>query len=276
MANKTAWTLFTFFELSFDKEVSMLVLSRNSGDSVTFPELNMAIEVLKVTGNRVQLGINAAAEIRVLRTELMNRASKCDGEIDAEERHKFRNRLNTIGLAMTIAQKHLDRGDLKLAQAALNSVSQVSASQASVSQSSDFVVRSLTQDARQPTLTVLLVEDNANERQLLSDILRLHGVQVHTAENGLEAIDLLKTLTPDAVLVDMHMPVCDGPTTIKKIRNDERFQSLPIFAVSGVSEKESSVEVTLHRGVDDWFQKPFQSQQLLDALSDLTNRCLAC
>ncbi len=41
----------------------MLVLSRNAGQSITFPELEMAIEVLKVTGSRVQLGVKAAAQI---------------------------------------------------------------------------------------------------------------------------------------------------------------------------------------------------------------------
>jgi len=91
----------------------MLVLSRSAGESITFPELEMAIEVLKVTGNRVQLGVNAGAQIRVLRTELMNRASNTFADCaDAEQSHLLRNQLNTIGLAMTVSQKHLDRGDL--------------------------------------------------------------------------------------------------------------------------------------------------------------------
>jgi len=249
----------------------MLVLSRSAGESITFPELEMAIEVLKVTGNRVQLGVKASAQIRVLRTELMNRASNTFADCaDAELSHLLRNQLNTIGLAMTVSQKHLDRGDLVGAQLALKRAAEM------LNKPNSIRISEPAEENKRKGLNVLLVEDNSNESQLLSDVLRMNGIQVRVAQNGLEAIELLAQQVPDVVLIDMHMPICDGPTTIEKIRNDQRFRKLTIYAVSGMTAIESKVSLLADRGVDNWFQKPIQSQMLLDALNELPVNSLAC
>jgi len=133
-----------------------------------------------------------------------------------------------------------------------------------------------TEENKRKGLRVLLVEDNSNESQLLSDFLRMNGIQVRVAQNGLEAIELLAQQVPDVVLIDLHMPICDGPTTIEKIRNDQRFRLLRIYAVSGMTAIESKVSLSADHGVNNWFQKPVQSQLLLDALNELPVNSLAC
>jgi carbon storage regulator CsrA len=251
----------------------MLVLSRGERESISFPELDIAIEILKVSGKKVQIGIKASDEIRVLRTELMNRASSIPNDLDASSRHAIRNRLNSIGLAMAIAQKHLEHGDLCKAELALQNVAKapdaVRTPRDSASHSSHVLEQA-------KWISVLLVEDNLNESNLLSDILEMNGVHVRIAHNGIEALEALDARIPDAVLLDMHMPLCDGPSAIEQIRRDQRFRSMPIYAVTGVSKQDSFVQLSVAEEVDNWFQKPVKSQMLLDALRALPARALAC
>src|SRR5262249_5411941 len=65
----------------------------------------------------------------------------------------------------------------------------------------------------------LLVEDNANERELLATFLRISGLDVVTAGDGCDALDYLHShRLPDLVLLDMGLPRCDGPTVVREIR----------------------------------------------------------
>lgn len=254
----------------------MLVLSRVEGQSISFPELAMAIEVLKVSRTRVQLGVKAIDRIRVLRTELMESESKISNDLDAEARHLLRNRINAIGLAMAISQRHLERGDYDHAEAALERVASIANEQFTVL---DRTAPSRSSHPHTPHMrmlptsengqVVLLVEDNPNERNLLSDVLRFHGLKVRVAKNGIEAIEMLQIVTPDAILLDMEMPHCDGPATIAEIRRQERFQSIPIFAVTGVAFEDGIEKITDAKSIHNWFQKPVQSEMLIKAITEL-------
>ena len=79
-----------------------------------------------------------------------------------------------------------------------------------------------------------MVEDDANERELMAGLLNLNGVECDTAEDGLAALDFLASHErPDFVLLDMFMPRCDGPETVGAIRRDPKLADLKVFAVSG-------------------------------------------
>jgi len=116
-------------------------------------------------------------------------------------------------------------------------------------------------------LRVLLVEDNNNESSLLAEVLRLSGVDVQIACNGLEAIKKLNQRIPKVVLLDMQMPKCDGPTMIKKIRSNPLFNKIAIYAVTG----SSATDIEIRHGKLDilrWFQKPVQAGELVQAIRD--------
>jgi CheY-like chemotaxis protein len=107
-----------------------------------------------------------------------------------------------------------------------------------------------------PAHTALLVEDNANERELLALFLRQAGVAVDTAGDGADALDYLHTHPrPDVVLLDMGLPRCDGPTTVRSIRADPACAGVKIVAVTGHAAEEFGLAVG-PGGVDCWFQKP--------------------
>ena len=113
----------------------------------------------------------------------------------------------------------------------------------------------------------LLVEDNPNERELLAMFLRLTGVDVDVAGDGVEALDYLHSRgRPDVMLLDMGLPRCDGPTTVREIRRDPAYAGLKIFAVAGRAQDEFDL-VRGPTGVDRWFLKPVDLEVLLRDLN---------
>jgi CheY-like chemotaxis protein len=113
---------------------------------------------------------------------------------------------------------------------------------------------------------VLIVEDQANERELLATCLRLGGIEVQTASNGREAFDLLHEQDlPDLVLLDMRMPDVDGPTFLQTIRDDIRLHNLRVFAVSGTSRADFGPNPL---PIDGWFSKPVRVDALLKAVAN--------
>jgi CheY-like chemotaxis protein len=109
----------------------------------------------------------------------------------------------------------------------------------------------------------LLVEDNANESNLLAGYLRMTGFEVETAGDGADALDYLHSHDrPDVVLLDMLMPRCDGPTTVGRIRRDPHLDGMKIYAVSGTSQKRFDLQ-TGPGGVDRWFTKPVDPRELV-------------
>jgi CheY-like chemotaxis protein len=105
----------------------------------------------------------------------------------------------------------------------------------------------------------LVVEDNANERELLAGYLRLCGYDVDTVPDGIDAMLYLASheQRPDVVLLDMQMPRMDGPNTIQAIRSNPEYQNIKIFAVTG-SERDAMGINMGEQGVDRWFAKPLR------------------
>src|SRR5207302_4642555 len=109
----------------------------------------------------------------------------------------------------------------------------------------------------------LLVEDNANERELLARFLRMGGFEVDTAGDGADALDYLHAQgKPDVVLLDMGLPRCDGPTTVRAIRGDRALAGLKIVAVSGHAAEEYDL-LRGPGGIDRWFSKPVDPTALI-------------
>ncbi len=80
---------------------------------------------------------------------------------------------------------------------------------------------------------ILVVEDEIDIRELVVEFLRFAGFNVYGAENGREALDILKSLPqPTLILADLMMPVMDGPALIAALRNDDRFATLPVVIVT--------------------------------------------
>lgn len=82
---------------------------------------------------------------------------------------------------------------------------------------------------------MLVVEDEADIREIVVEFLEAEGFQVYAAQNGQEAMAVLRTMPqPALILADMMMPVMDGPSLIAALRDDDQFASLPVVIVSAM------------------------------------------
>lgn len=113
--------------------------------------------------------------------------------------------------------------------------------------------------------SILVVEDNDLNQLLASSYLKKNGVNVDIAENGAIAVEKLKQNKYDLILMDLQMPVMDGYTATKIIRQELKLD-LPIIACSAhssVVERDNWIE----KGMNDYISKPFSEKTLVDVLS---------
>jgi len=114
---------------------------------------------------------------------------------------------------------------------------------------------------------VLLVEDNEFNQIVASELLsRVAGVDVSIARNGQEAIDRIRAEPFDAVLMDVQMPLMDGHQVTALLRQDPRFASLPIIAMTAHAMARDR-EKAIASGMNDYVSKPFEPPQLFAVLA---------
>ena len=112
---------------------------------------------------------------------------------------------------------------------------------------------------------VLLVEDNPINQMVAIEILTLAGMTVHTAKNGLEAIEKIKNEAFDVVLMDVQMPEMDGLEATIRIRNDLGNKDLPIIAMTAHAMR-GDREKCIAAGMDDYISKPIDRLKLYTVL----------
>ena len=109
--------------------------------------------------------------------------------------------------------------------------------------------------------TILTVEDEP----AISDILRVNlnfaGYDVISANNVMQAENLIKTSIPGLIILDWMLPGTSGPTFAKRLRNDKRTQNIPIIMLTAKSLEENKIE-GLNAGCDDYIVKPFSPKEL--------------
>jgi signal transduction histidine kinase/CheY-like chemotaxis protein len=108
---------------------------------------------------------------------------------------------------------------------------------------------------------ILLVEDNADMRRTVSRILESVG-DIHTAENGAEALSLLQHLRPDIIITDLMMPVMNGNEFVKKLSRNPAFSQIPILILTAKNLGDEKTEL-LKTGVIDYLTKPFNPEHFL-------------
>ena len=113
---------------------------------------------------------------------------------------------------------------------------------------------------------ILLVDDNAVNRQVVKLFLKPHDVRITEAANGQEALDALAKATFDIVLLDVHMPVMDGVETIKAIRaSKEPWSGIPTIALTA-DAMSGDRERYIAMGMTDYLAKPIDQSELVGKL----------
>lgn len=120
-------------------------------------------------------------------------------------------------------------------------------------------------DGRYSGRKVLIVDDIEMNRELLSFSLEDADIEVLTADNGQQAIDIVFSSKVDLVLMDIEMPIMNGLDATQKIRENNEYQQLPIIAMTGHS-KDGDREKTAAVGMNDHLVKPIDPEDLFQVI----------
>ncbi len=116
---------------------------------------------------------------------------------------------------------------------------------------------------------ILIVEDYEDARGFMKFLIESYGYQVIEAADGIEAIDRVKQQHPDLILMDISLPLVDGLTATRAIRNFDADARVPIIAVTAFGK--SYYKKAIEAGCDDLIDKPVD----FDALEPILNYYLA-
>jgi DNA-binding response OmpR family regulator len=116
--------------------------------------------------------------------------------------------------------------------------------------------------------TVLTIDDDTAITELLAMLLRTHGYEVKTANDGEEGVKAIKKLNPHVVILDLMMPGMDGWQVCKSVRE---FSNVPIVILSALDDP-AMIASALDAGADDYLVKPVSSSILVAHLNRLIRR----
>ncbi|MGE3808862.1 MAG: response regulator, partial [Gemmataceae bacterium] len=113
---------------------------------------------------------------------------------------------------------------------------------------------------------IVLVEDMADAREMLKELLEMVGHDVHTAGDGLSGLELIRTVKPDLGLIDVGLPRLDGHEVARRLRSEPGKQaSLYLVAMTGYSQPRDR-QLALEAGFNDHLVKPVQLEDLMRAI----------
>lgn len=113
---------------------------------------------------------------------------------------------------------------------------------------------------------ILLVEDNEINQELALELLESNGINVQIANHGQEALDILDKQSFDGVLMDCQMPVMDGYTASRRIRDQEQYKSLPVIAMTANAMKGDKDKV-IAAGMNDHIAKPIDVKEMFNTMA---------
>jgi len=108
---------------------------------------------------------------------------------------------------------------------------------------------------------ILIVDDNPVNLKLATDVLEMEGYAVEKAVDAEQAQEMLKSATPDLILMDIALPGMDGLTLTRKLKADERLKDVPVVAMTAFAMK-GDEQKALAAGCDGYITKPIDTRKL--------------
>ena len=112
---------------------------------------------------------------------------------------------------------------------------------------------------------ILSIDDSRTIRMIVTRTLKNHDCIVIEASNGEEGLIAAAAEKPDAILLDITMPVMDGITMLTKLREDAALKDIPVIMLTAESSRENVAHIA-RLGVRDYLVKPFKEEQLIEKL----------
>ncbi|WP_026947028.1 hybrid sensor histidine kinase/response regulator [Algoriphagus marincola] len=113
--------------------------------------------------------------------------------------------------------------------------------------------------------TILLVEDELELQQNYKEILEFHNFIVHTADNGIDGLDILAKYKFDLIISDILMPKMDGISLLRNIKSKKNYLNIPFIFLTAKIHKED-IRSGMNSGADDYLTKPVSGQMLLNSV----------
>ncbi len=118
---------------------------------------------------------------------------------------------------------------------------------------------------------ILLIEDEPNMIELVTMRLEANGYEVISAIDGEKGFIMAKSEGPDLIILDLMLPKLDGYKVCGMLKEDSRYQKIPIIILTGRAQKED-ILLGEEVGCDAYIKKPFEPQMLLMKIEELIER----
>jgi two-component system, cell cycle response regulator DivK len=113
--------------------------------------------------------------------------------------------------------------------------------------------------------TVLIVEDNELNMKLFRDLLEAHGYQTSGTSNGVEALELVRKMRPDLILMDIQLPQVSGLEVTRWIKDDPELRSIPVVAVTAFAMKGDEERIR-EGGCEAYLSKPISVGKFIETV----------
>jgi DNA-binding response OmpR family regulator len=118
---------------------------------------------------------------------------------------------------------------------------------------------------------ILVVDDEADMRRIISVRLEINGYNVITADDGEEALEKTKKERPDLIVLDLMLPKISGFEVCRMLKFDKQYKEIPIMILSAL-DQQADREKAAKCGADAYFIKPFDLELLIKKTKDLLER----
>ena len=116
--------------------------------------------------------------------------------------------------------------------------------------------------------TILAVDDSASVRKMVQFTLESNGLQAKVAENGLEALEVLKHHIIDAIILDINMPKMNGLEFLQIVKSEGEYATIPVIMLTTEGQDEDK-DKAIALGASAYVVKPFKPSQLLTLLEEV-------
>lgn len=122
-----------------------------------------------------------------------------------------------------------------------------------------------------PSPTVLLADDDEDQRYLMGRLLQRAGFETVMVDSGDRVLSTARTSSPDVILLDVQMPGQDGFTTCRQLKDDPRLAAVPVLFLSGRMDEDDRL-AALEAGAADYLSKGTDARELVRRVQQLAQR----
>jgi CheY-like chemotaxis protein len=118
---------------------------------------------------------------------------------------------------------------------------------------------------------IVVMDDDAGTRMLVSQVLKKEGFKVMAAEDGAKGMELIREYKPDLIVSDVQMPQMDGFAVLESVRSDAALATIPVILLTSLQDR-NYMRQGMSTGADDYLTKPFAPQELREAVNAQINK----